>query len=59
MNWTQNYLSDRHQSVIIDGKESDSLPVTLYFTSMIYLMYVTPRSLYTPMMLKFLEKSNP
>ena len=28
LNWIQNYLSDRHQSVIIDGKESDSLPVT-------------------------------
>ena len=28
LSWIQNYLSDRHQSVIIDGKESDSLPVT-------------------------------
>ena len=28
LNWTQNYLSDRHKSVIIDSKESDSLPVT-------------------------------
>ena len=28
LNWIQNYLSDRHQSVIINGKESDSLPVT-------------------------------
>ena len=28
LNWIKNYLSDRHQSVFIDGKESDSLPVT-------------------------------
>ena len=26
LNLFQNYLSDRHQSVFIDGKESDSLP---------------------------------
>ena len=28
LNWIRNSLSDRHQSVIIDDKESDSLPVT-------------------------------
>ena len=28
LNWLQNYLFDRHQSIIIDGKESNSLPVT-------------------------------